>query len=68
MPTPREIWAAGDWPSLSKLVVIHGEAAMLSAQVAGPEKSKMGMNVDGYDNKQYTLNLMHWLTGVLREK
>jgi hypothetical protein len=49
-------------------VVIHGEAAMLSAQVAGPEKSKMGMNVDGYDNKQYTLNLMHWLTGVLREK
>jgi hypothetical protein len=49
-------------------VVIHGEAAMLSAQIAGPDKHKMGMNVDGYDNKQYTLNLMHWLSGVLKEK
>lgn len=49
-------------------VVIHGEAAMLSAQVAGPTRFKMGMNVEGYDNKQYTLNLMHWLSGLLKEK
>lgn len=49
-------------------VVIQGEAAMLSAQITGPDKSKMGMNVDGYDNKQYALNLMHWLTGLLKEK
>ncbi len=49
-------------------VVIHGEAAMLSAQIAGAERHKMGMNVEGYDNKQYTLNLMHWLSGVLKEK
>lgn len=49
-------------------VVIHGEAAMLSAQIAGQEKFKMGMNFEGYDNKQYALNLMHWLSGLLREK
>jgi hypothetical protein len=49
-------------------VVVQGEAAMLSAQIAGSEKRKMGMNVEGYDNKQYALNLMHWLSGLLREK
>lgn len=49
-------------------VVVHGEAAMLSAQISGQEKFKMGMNFEGYDNKQYALNLMHWLSGLLREK
>jgi hypothetical protein len=49
-------------------VVVQGEAAMLSAQIAGAEKFKMGMNFDGYDNKQYALNLMHWLSGLLKEK
>ncbi|HEU4767115.1 MAG TPA: hypothetical protein VFS77_07060 [Pyrinomonadaceae bacterium] len=49
-------------------VVIHGEAAMLSAQIAGAEKFKMGMNFEGYDNKQYALNVMHWLSGLLKEK
>ena len=49
-------------------VVVHGEAAMLSAQIAGAEKFKMGMNFEGYDNKQYALNLVHWLSGLLKEK
>jgi hypothetical protein len=49
-------------------VVVQGEAAMLSAQVAGAQKSPMGMNVPGNDNKQYALNVMHWLSGVLKEK
>jgi hypothetical protein len=49
-------------------VVVQGEAAMLSAQIAGPEKFKIGMNVPGNDNRQYALNLMHWLSGLLREK
>lgn len=49
-------------------VVVHGEAAMLSAQIAGQEKFRMGMNFAGYDNKQYALNLMHWLSGLLKEK
>jgi hypothetical protein len=49
-------------------VVVQGEAAMLSAQIAGPNKFKMGMNVPGTDNKQYGLNLMHWLSGMLKEQ
>jgi hypothetical protein len=47
-------------------VVVHGEAAMLSAQISGQEKFKMGMNFEGYDNKQYALNLVHWLSGLLK--
>ena len=47
-------------------VVILGEAAMLSAQVTGPENFRMGMNVPGNDNRQFALNIMHWLSGLLR--
>jgi len=47
-------------------VVVLGEAAMLSAQLAGPEKRPMGMNVPGSDNKQLALNIMHWLSGLLK--
>ena len=49
-------------------VVIIGEAAMLSAQIAGPNKMPMGMNVPGNDNKQLALNIMHWLSGLLKER
>jgi len=42
-----------------------GEAAMLSAQIAGPQRDKMGMNQPGLDNKQLVLNLMRWLGGIL---
>jgi hypothetical protein len=49
-------------------VVVQGEAAMLSAQMAGPNKEKMGMNAPGIDNRQYAINVMHWLSGVLKEK
>jgi hypothetical protein len=49
-------------------VLVQGEAAMLSAQISGQEKHAMGMNVPGNDNRQYALNLMHWLSGLLREK
>jgi hypothetical protein len=48
--------------------VVQGEAAMLSAQIAGPNKEKMGMNAPGIDNRQYAINVMHWLSGVLKEK
>ena len=47
-------------------VVVQGEAAMLSAQISGPDKRAMGMNVPGNDDKQYALNLMHWLSGILK--
>lgn len=46
-------------------VVVLGEAAMLSAQRAGPERRPMGMNVPGSDNRQLALNIMHWLSGQL---
>ena len=47
-------------------VVVMGEAAMLSAQLAGPQRSAMGMNVPGSDNRQLALNIMHWLSGLLK--
>ena len=46
-------------------VVVLGEAAMLSAQLAGSDRRPMGMNVPGSDNRQLALNIMHWLTGSL---
>jgi len=51
-------------------VVVLGEAGMLSAQVvrgaAGETLGVMGMNVPGIGNKQFALNVMRWLTGVLQ--
>jgi hypothetical protein len=47
-------------------VVVLGEAGMLSAQTTGPEKRPMGMNQPGTDNKQFALNVMHWLSGLLK--
>jgi hypothetical protein len=46
-------------------VVVMGEAGMLSAQLTGPEKRPIGMNVPGSDNRQLALNIMHWLSGSL---
>jgi hypothetical protein len=47
-------------------VVVLGEAAMLTAQLAGPQKNKFGMNRAGIDNRQLAMNIMHWLSGALR--
>ncbi len=47
-------------------VVVFGEAAMFTAQVQGPEKEKMGMNVpSAKQNPQLLLNIVHWLSGKL---
>ena len=46
--------------------VVLAEAAMLSAQLAGPQKMKFGMNRPGLDNRQLALNIMHWLSGLLK--
>jgi hypothetical protein len=49
-------------------VAAFGEAAMFSAQVAGPEESKMGMNrPEAAQNPQFLLNVMHWLSGLLED-
>ena len=43
-----------------------GEAAMFSAQLAGPARQPMGMNAPGAEqNFQLVLNVMRWLAGVL---
>jgi hypothetical protein len=47
-------------------VVILGEAAMLSAQVVGPQRRSFGMNRPDIDNRQLALNLMRWLAGNLK--
>ncbi len=47
-------------------VAIFGEAAMFSAQLAGPEKAPMGMNAPiAKQNPQFLLNVAHWLSGLL---
>ena len=47
-------------------IVVLGEAAMLSAQVSGRERIPVGINFPGIDNKQLALNIMHWLSGLLK--
>lgn len=47
-------------------IVMMGEAAMLSAQISGANNEPMGMNVEGSNNKQLALNIMHWLSGLLK--
>lgn len=42
-------------------VVVFGEAAMLTAQ-----NRNFGLNYPGTDNKQLVLNVMHWLSGLLK--
>jgi len=47
-------------------VAAFGEAAMFSAQVAGPAHRPMGFNApEAAQNAQFVLNVMHWLTGLL---
>ena len=47
-------------------VAVFGEAAMFSAQLAGPDRGPMGMNAPvAAQNPQFLLNVMHWLSGRL---
>ncbi|MCW4460272.1 DUF4350 domain-containing protein [Sphingomonas sp. BT-65] len=50
-------------------VVVLGEAGMLSAQLVrlgpGRPQLRIGMNVEGLDNRQFALNVMHWLSRAL---
>jgi hypothetical protein len=48
-------------------VVVLAEADMLSALLGNPpENEPIGMNYPGIDNKQLLLNIMHWLSGLLK--
>lgn len=45
-------------------VAVFGEAAMFSAQRAGPNRTPMGMNApQARQNPQFLLNVVHWLVG-----
>lgn len=47
-------------------VAMVGEAAMFTAQLAGPERFPVGMNQpEASQNAQFLLNVMHWLTRQL---
>ncbi len=46
-------------------VFVSGEAGMLTAQISADDH-KFGMNVAGIDNRQYALNIVHWLSGLLK--
>jgi hypothetical protein len=46
-------------------VVVLSEAPMLTAQVM-PSGFRFGMNIAGTDNRQLALNIMHWLSGLLK--
>ncbi|MDM9385397.1 hypothetical protein QUB80_32605 [Chlorogloeopsis sp. ULAP01] len=48
-------------------VVMLGEAAMISAQLMQSREGTvlMGMNHPGIDNRQFALNMMHWLSRLL---
>jgi len=49
-------------------VVFVGEAAMCSAQLAGPERIPMGMNAPGAEqNPRFCLNVVRWLTDVIAD-
>lgn len=72
---PQDEWPvidiAGWWHAATRRlgkgrVVILGEAAMCSAQLAGADKWTMGMNhPKAAQNAQFCLSSVRWLTGVL---
>jgi len=66
--TPVKGWYQGAVMRFGKgRVAVFGEAAMFSAQVAGPTRRPMGMNAPiAARNPQFLLNVMHWLSGDLQ--
>lgn len=61
--TPIEGWAQGAYMKYGRgRLVMFGEAAMFTAQLAGPAKAKIGMNSDyAEENYKLLLNIIHWL-------
>jgi hypothetical protein len=58
-------WSQGAFMEYGKgRLVMFGEAAMFSAQLAGPTKARAGMNADyAEENYKLLLNIIHWLDG-----
>jgi hypothetical protein len=61
--TPINNWSQGAYMKFGKgRVVMFGEAAMFTAQLAGPSKARVGMNSDyAEENYKLLLNIIHWL-------
>ena len=59
-----EGWSQGAaWKVGRGRIAVFGEAAMFSAQRAGPDKRPMGMNApEAHQNHQLLLNVLHWLS------
>ena len=64
---PLAGWLQGGTRRVAKgRVVMLGEAALCSAQLAGARRIPMGMNMPfAAQNAQFCLNVVHWLTGLL---
>jgi hypothetical protein len=62
--TDIEGWCQGALLERGKgRVAVFGEAGMFTAQLKGPERSPMGMNVpEASENARFIVNVMHWLT------
>ena len=70
---PVEGWLQGAIMKVGNgRVAVFGEAAMFTAQLAGPQKRRMGMGASyANENYQLLLNVMHWLSdleGMREEK
>lgn len=68
--TPRHSaagWVQGATLKFGKgRVAVFGEAAMFSAQLAGANRTPVGMNSpNAPQNYRFLLNVMHWLSGLL---
>ena len=61
-------WSQGAVENFGKgKVAVWGEAAMFSAQIAGQNKTKVGMNSpEAKHNYQFLLNIIHWLDGLIK--
>lgn len=62
-------WSQGAYMKFGKgRIVMFGEAAMFSAQLAGPSQARVGMNSDfAEENYKLLLNIIHWLDGRIRD-
>jgi hypothetical protein len=62
---PVSGWCQGAFMDFGKgRIAVFGEAAMFTAQLAGPNRNPVGMNSDyAGENYKLLLNIIHWLDG-----
>jgi hypothetical protein len=67
--TPIKDWSQGAYMKYGKgRLVMFGEAAMFTAQLAGPAQTRTGMNSDfAEENYKLLLNIIHWLDRRIEE-